>query len=229
MHKCNIDYFKIIDTEEKAYWLGFLYADGCVTQNYKSLRINLSPIDYHHLEKFNQCIQSDYNIKYKDNNRYASLIISNKKFVENLVNKGCIPKKSLVLSFPNNNILPKNLRKDFIRGYFDGDGCFSAIMRNRKNKPNPVFEGEINVLGTYDILKHIVLEFPTNIVPIKQFGKIYKIRYQSKQSIFSILSYLYNNSTIYLDRKFNKYIENMDNFIDKRKVKNNIPVTTTVI
>lgn len=52
-YKVNEDYFKLIDTEEKAYWLGFLYADGCVTQATKyskRLQVNLSIKDINHLE-----------------------------------------------------------------------------------------------------------------------------------------------------------------------------------
>src|SRR5690606_24292057 len=57
------DFFKNIDTEEKAYWLGFLYADGYITQN-NQLRINLSIEDENHLLKFYNSINSNRSIKY---------------------------------------------------------------------------------------------------------------------------------------------------------------------
>ena len=229
LYKLNVDYFKNIDSEDKAYWLGFLYADGCVTQNKKCLIVNLAPIDVGHLEKFINCIQSNHVIRYKDGNRYVSLLICNKQFVSNLIDKGCVPAKSLILKFPSKDIIPAHLIKHFIRGYFDGDGCFSAIMRKPLNKPNPILCAEIKFLGTYDMMKHISQELPSGNAEIASDGKIYKIRYHKKEILQSILSYMYDDSTIYLDRKYQKYLDNKNNLINKRKVKNNIPVTTTAI
>ena len=53
---------------------------------------------------------------------------STKKIVEDLKQKGCVPKKSLILTFPSKEILSENLRYHFIRGYFDGDGGFGALV-----------------------------------------------------------------------------------------------------
>lgn len=36
---------------------------------------------------------------------------------------GAIKNKSLTLTFPSDDIVPKKFKRDFIRGYFDGDGC----------------------------------------------------------------------------------------------------------
>lgn len=229
LYNLDVDYFKNIDTEDKAYWLGFLYADGCVTQDKKSLHINLAPVDIEHLKKFIKCIQSNHVVKYRDNNRYVSLIICNKQFINNLVDKGCVPAKSLILRFPSKDIVPDYLIRHFIRGYFDGDGCYSAIMRKCANKPNPIFMGEIKFLGTYDMMEHISQELPCDNVDVSKDGAIYKIRYHKKELLKAILSYMYDDSVIYLDRKYQKYLDNKDNLIDKRKVKNNIPVTTTVV
>lgn len=227
---CTEDYFKQIDAEDKAYWLGFLYADGCVAQNRKQLIINLSPVDYLQLNAFKNAIKATSEIKYRDNGRYISLSIFNKCFVEHLVNKGCVPAKSLILTFPDKTILSPKYYKHFIRGYFDGDGCFSAILRKRKNKPNPIFEGEINFIGTYDILYNIIKNLPCKGKEEKIFkdGNIYKFRIQNKPDIKNILNYLYADSNIYLERKYKKYLLNIDHLEDKRKKqKNIIPVTTT--
>lgn len=68
-HKLNKSYFASIDSEEKAYWLGFLMADGCVykgsSKNSYRLQINLSFNDRDCLEKLNESIESDYDIKDK--------------------------------------------------------------------------------------------------------------------------------------------------------------------
>ena len=53
-YNVNHKYFEVIDTEEKAYWLGFLYADGCVikTKTGSSLLLKLSVKDEEHLNLF---------------------------------------------------------------------------------------------------------------------------------------------------------------------------------
>jgi hypothetical protein len=224
-YKCNKDYFRTINTEDKAYWLGFIYADGCVTKNHRSLIINLSPTDIEHLNLFNQCIESTYPIKYKDNGRYVSLIISNKHFVENLIDKGCVPHKSLVLQFPTENQVPSNLIKHFIRGYFDGDGCIHTKMRQHKNKPRPYLECEVNFLGTYDMLCNIIKHVPLLNINIKEFGLIYKFRICSKNKIVELLDYLYGDSHFYLPRKYIKYINDIKNYNIQNVLQN--PVTIT--
>ena len=202
---CNVDYFKIIDTEDKAYWLGFIYADGCITKDRRSLIINLQPGDIGHLQLFNQCIESDYPIIYKDNGRYVSLHISKKEFVENLINKGCVPHKSLILQFPTEDQLPNNLIKHFIREYFDGDGCLHVKFIKRWNKPNPYLSCEVNFLGTYNMLQNICKFVPVEFSSIKEDGKIYKMRLTSKKKIIKLLDYFYEDSHFYLQRKFDKY------------------------
>ena len=213
-YNCNVDYFKNIDTEDKAYWLGFIYADGCVTKDHKKLIINLSPVDIYHLKLFNDCINSDYHISYQDNNRYVSLSISNKQFVENLIDKGCVPRKSLILQFPDEWQVPKHLLRHFIRGYFDGDGCLHTSMNKRKNKPRAYLECEVNFLGTYDMLNGIIANIPLNNIEIKEFGKIYKFRVHSRQNIVTLLDYLYEDSYFYLQRKYQTYIYDVKQHIN---------------
>lgn len=203
---CNIDYFKIIDTEDKAYWLGFIFADGCISDDHKQLIISLQPSDIQHLEMFNKCIESDYPIMYMDNNRYITLRISRKDFVKHLIDKGCVPRKSLILQFPSEDKLPTHLIKHFIRGYFDGDGCLHAKFIKRWNKPNPYLSCEVNFLGTYDMLQNISKFVPVEFSKIRQDGKIYKMRLTSKSKIIELLDYLYQDSYFYLKRKHDKYV-----------------------
>ena len=123
-HTLNKNYFKNIDTEEKAYWLGFIAADGCVykmSKNAYRLQINLSAVDIGHLELFNDCIESDYIITQKkvNNSDTCILKISSKEFTDNLINLGITPNKSLIVQMPN---ISQDLIRHFIRGYFDGDG-----------------------------------------------------------------------------------------------------------
>lgn len=131
----NKDYFKKIDSSDKAYWLGFLYADGCITRFYKgeelrsmSLEITLQSQDIDHLIKFRDSLESNVPIqdrkiagKYNANR----IVINYTKMCRDLINLGCTPCKSLTLEFPTSDIVPEKYIRDFIRGYFDGDGCVS--------------------------------------------------------------------------------------------------------
>lgn len=129
--------FDSIDTEEKAYWLGFIFADGCVAKqkakrNY-AITIGLAIQDINHLYKFNHFVKYIKNnmkiIKAKPSNIAKNVqdkcvfSVSNKHLWETLNPYGCTPQKSLTLEFPDKNIFKSvDLIRHFIRGYIDGDG-----------------------------------------------------------------------------------------------------------
>jgi hypothetical protein len=214
--KINENYFEVIDTEDKAYWLGFLYADGCISQDHRHIIVSLSPVDYEHLVMLNNCMDSEYTIKFMDDNRYITLNIARKKIAEDLIDKGCVPAKSLILQFPTEDKLPKELQRHFIRGYFDGDGCISTKLRTKKNRPNPIMECEVNFLGTRNMLEHIADIIPVENIKVIEFGKIYKFRIHNKKDIIKLMDYLYEDSSFYLQRKFDKYQNNIKNYITPR-------------
>lgn len=147
------DYFKYIDSEEKAYWLGFLYADGCITTDKKYIILELSSEDLEHIKRFKDDIQAHQKIRiYKRNNiEYARLCIGCKEMVLDLIKVGCIPHKTFNIVFPEANIIPKNLIRHFIRGVFDGDGCISITNRKKKNKIYNIYT--LSFLGTEKSIK----------------------------------------------------------------------------
>ena len=117
-------YFSNIDSKEKAYWLGFLYADGCVHSNSNEISITLKDRD--HLEKFRKAIKSNNKIGESIDKRFSSMpkiyhfSIKDKQLKSDLIKWGCVPNKSLSLTkIPN---IPRDFVSHFIRGYFDGDG-----------------------------------------------------------------------------------------------------------
>lgn len=122
-YSCNEDFFGKIDTEEKAYWLGFMYTDGFINNkrnhtNYK-IGITLTESDKNHLEKFKQAINFTGEIKtyqpnknkasFKCTKPYSRILISSNKLAQDLINKGCFTKKTLSLQYPDNSIVPKEL------------------------------------------------------------------------------------------------------------------------
>ena len=102
----------------------------------------MSISDKEHLIEFNKHIKSTYPIKI-EREKYVKLKISNKHIGNSLINKGCIPKKSLILEFPNLSQVPKFLIRHFIRGYFDGDGCICNQLNNKGCRFIPPTESEV--------------------------------------------------------------------------------------
>lgn len=133
----NINYFNSINTPEKAYILGLLYADGNINQEINRVSISLQDIDKDILDEIKAVLEIekplrliDYNSKNKNWHNQYCLAVSNKHFANALFNHGLIPKKSLVLKFPRN--LPLYLYPHFFRGYMDGDGNISKSTRDRR-------------------------------------------------------------------------------------------------
>ena len=202
----NDKVFEKIDNEEKAYWLGFFYADGYVLANDYISGIALQARDVSHLHKFDRFVNStENNVRYKPKITKEKVfdlyqwVMKNENFYNSLIDKGCIPNKSLILTFPNKEILPESLIKHFIRGYFDGDG---SVCFTEKTKC-------ISILGTFEMLNSIknITNLFDNTIPLKPKGKnIYQISLFNKKA-FSFLQYIYKDSKIYLDRKHEKYLE----------------------
>lgn len=135
-YELNETYFDCIDTENKAYILGLLYADGNVGKETNIIQISLQESDKSILEKMQKEIGSThplkmipYNSKNPNWKNQFCLSISNKYMHDSLVKQGLVPNKSLILKYPN--FLENNLQRHFIRGYMDGDG---SISQNPKDK-----------------------------------------------------------------------------------------------
>ena len=201
----NEYYFNKIDTEEKAYWLGFLYADGCVHSNNYEISINL--IDKEHLEKFKQAIGAinhkitEINDKRSQNAKTLyHFAIKDKQLHQDLIKWGCIPQKSLVLNkIPN---IPRDYTSHFLRGYFDGDGSLHYLKGTNNFR--------ISFVGTKDFLNDIQKEIQTNVsLQYGNAGKVFTLQIAGRKQVEKILNYLYQDSkeNIRLDRKYQKYLD----------------------
>lgn len=205
-YSCNEKFFEKIDTEAKAYFLGLLYADGNVSNKKQTtVRLTLIEEDRHILEQFKKELNYNCPLSYhKSNNKKQkntfTLYICNYKMKENLINKGCIPKKSLILKFPTLEQVPIDLIHHFIRGYFDGDGCICI-----KGTPN------FSILSTENMINNINIIFNkyTNIgikIPRLHNNKINReYRISGNIQLKKIYDFLYKNANFYLQRKYNKF------------------------
>ncbi len=199
-YKINENFFDIIDTEEKAYWLGFICADGYLNFKRNSLSIGLSKKDKNQLNKLRLSLDSnhpinEYTYTYSD---FVRLYIGNVHIINSL-KKYINSNKTFSLLFPN---LQKNLEQHFIRGYFDGDGCVTG------NRKNPQFSLTSNQYFLEELKKRLIssgLNNTKNEIRHKKQKSIQTLRYCGINNIKKIYKYLYNNSTIYMERKKNVF------------------------
>jgi len=217
--KCNENYFEKINTPNKAYILGFLYADGCVLdkrKGQKMLVINLQEQDADILRQISKELEfegklhfydgakiSTKNYKWKRNNLYRLSITSN-KLCDDLIKLGCYPRKTETCQFPTEEQVPKNLINHFIRGLMDGDGFISVQYKNK----TPLFS--FGIVGTLNICTKIreTLCDELNLYRDKKLGKtkgIYGISYAGIDNVSKIFNYLYgSDAELYLERKYLK-------------------------
>lgn len=196
--------FDVIDTEEKAYWLGFIYADGCVC-DYKGypckLDIGLKYDDYEHLIKFADFIGAEHDlVKLSKEKNRCDITINNRYMCESLIKLGVTPRKSLTLKFPNKEQVPENLLRHFIRGYFDGDG---TIYQRSNGRYCFGFVGTPNMIDniTNYLYQNLVL---TNTKSYTRANpQTVEWKKEGKQAI-ECAKFLYKDATIYLDRKYQK-------------------------
>lgn len=193
--------FKKIDCEEKAYWLGFLYADGYVSSNRNTIELCLAEKDYGHLVKFKKFIGKENGINKKQVKQYTAYRYG---FRDSIIKKdlfylGCIPNKSLILKFPNYEQVPKNLMHHFMRGYFDGDGYFTNTEKTLS----------LGFIGTEDFLNGAIEEFDlkrNKLYEIHKGGNNLRYIMGGKKDIENFLNLMYKDATIYLDRKYDNYL-----------------------
>ena len=197
-------YFSNIDSKEKAYWLGFLYADGCVHSNSNEISITLKDRD--HLEKFRKAIKSNNKIGESIDKRFSSMpkiyhfSIKDKQLKSDLIKWGCVPNKSLTLTkIPN---IPRDFVSHFIRGYFDGDGSLHWLNGTKNFR--------ISFVGTAPFLKDIQKELGLSLSLCQQEGNQSKyFQVAGRKQVPMILDYIYKDSdeNIRLTRKYKNYLD----------------------
>lgn len=205
----DASYFNWIRTAEKAYWLGFLYADGNLRQDGKwgfKVELDLGIEDLNHLEKFRESLKTTLPIRYKPKGTCV-LEIRSKEMYTSLVKHGLTPRKSLTLKPPLN--LPSHLISHFIRGYLDGDGSISF--------DSTCMQWYIRFNGTYEVfywirkqLTEAVRLRSNKLMPSKS---IFQLTYKGNLQIQRLLQWLYKDATIYLHRKNERAMKALNHVI----------------
>ena len=206
------DFFEIIDTEEKAYWLGFMFADGYIVNQQNrygqdQFGISLAKTDLYILYKFKESIKATNPILiYPRKNNYGQplcrIVMTSQKTVNDLIDKGCKKQKSHILEPPKN--VPDILIRHFIRGFFDGDGSITKTYSKTYNK----YIFGINITSTQKICEWLQYLFDFgSIVKEKRTEKTYYFSFGGNNQLEYFYHYLYDNATIWMDRKYNKFQE----------------------
>ena len=208
-YSINENYFNLIDSFDKAYFLGLLYADGTLSFKDKLVSIGLQSCDGYIIDKLIAYTnfsgisrESEFNNPKHQNKIYVQ--IYNEYFYQNAINCGLFPNKSTSLLFPNNNVVPVNLLSHFIRGFFDGDGC-AFIDKKRKAK-------KITMVSTFEFLEELqqilinTLNIrKTKITPKNKKSNTYQLNINSQIDIKKVSEYMYQDKNdLYLIRKYLK-------------------------
>lgn len=196
----NEHYFDFIDSERKAYFLGWLMADANISiyNNQYSLKIHISYRDKHIVDDFLSEIKSENKTLYKNNklsstgNNHESYYVSltSVHMCKQLMNLGIIPNKTGKEIIPD---IDKSLIPHFIRGFFDGDGI-TGIGRDKRCG----FVSNYNMLK--DLLRYINYNLNINICPHHTTPYIYYFL-SGKDFSKHLYNYIYKDATIWLKRK----------------------------
>lgn len=214
----NKYYFDEIDSEDKAYFLGLLYADGCNIKSGRSQQITLGleESDVYILELFKKKIEYSgplyfsKGVEFKINDKTYTrrnqfkLCISSSYLCKSLLEKGMVHRKSIDLCFPN--FIKKEFISHFLRGFLDGDGCIYIPKNKEKEKETMVtfYTTEKFCIALKDFLKEMGISSNIFVCSHKKMSMLY-ISYI--YNTYKLLSYIYKDSTVYLPRKYNKFQE----------------------
>lgn len=226
-YKLNENYFDEIDTEDKAYTLGMLYADGCNQPHRNAIQLGLQEGDIDILHKINECVGSDRTLSYVKPSQYLSkdgskiyhrngvyrLRITNKHMSERLVELGVVRNKTFVSKFPTEEQVPSHLLNHFIRGIFDGDGSVHYDTSIRFG-----FTGTLDICYNIQLLLKNRLGF--EIAPMRNISKnsdnIKTFSHAGLIKAKAFRDWLYQDSVLYLERKKQRF-DNIDAFYNKSK------------
>jgi len=208
-----------------AYLLGLIYADGTIKDVRISSRtcyIAVSSNDLDLLEQVRKVLSSTHKIytrksrmvKFSDHKIYKCstsyiLRVGNKMIYQDLVNLGLTPRKSLKIQLPD---VPVEYFNFFLRGYFDGDGSL-YVTKNRSAKCGKSWG--LNLLGSRTLLESFVnwtcsqglLGSRPTLHRTRPNSKTFEVKIRKKSEVYNVAKTLYEGSTVYLDRKMERYLQ----------------------
>lgn len=195
----DVDFFKNINTSDKAYILGFIASDGYIHKSLKYCCIAISEKDAEHLEKIRSAMKSNVPIKtkkqsssgYAPNSVKKEICFCSKSMVNDLLQLGITPKKSLTIDMPKIN---HDLQKDFIRGVFDGDGYVG--------KHQFILVGNENFLNS---INKVIFNHTTQKLSMTYSNNYPRLIGYRRNKL--VLNWIYGDSLFCLSRKYTSYLQ----------------------
>lgn len=205
-YSLNETFFHDIDTKEKAYFLGVLFADGCNQTSKHTIDIKLQKPDSYLLEMMNKALNSNRPLgfltkKKETHQNMRRLTIKNVTLSRDLEKHGMVDRKSLILEFPN---IDTNLHSHFVRGYLDGDGCI-LIPKGRAS----LASADLCVSRAFGAkLLYILETIGISSSLSKPKGQnIHHLKICGRNNALAFLDWVYTDSeNLRLDRKYQRYL-----------------------
>jgi hypothetical protein len=198
-YKFDEDYFENIDTEDKAYFLGFIIADGNVDSIFNTIQIIQK--EPYILNEFKRYINYEGEVGKSRSRTTYHIKVSSFKMKQDLIKLGVVSNKTRIIKYPT---IADNLQNHFIRGVFDGDGCISLRTDKRDNQQRGqvnICSGSLEFITEYYIrlVKYCDLSGKNKIRCPS--GSYYVIDWGGLSDIEKIYDFLYKDATVYLRRK----------------------------
>ena len=208
------NYFENIDSEDKAYFLGYIIGDGNVFTDYcdngysAMISITANETDIEILQSFVKQVRVNTAIG-TDGRGARQAVVRSNKMAKDLSKYGVVPRKTLSTYLPKN--IPDNLMKDLIRGICDSDGSIGA--QPLKNNPDK-FNHWISFCGTKQLMLDIS-QYCYDNLPLQHQSTVYEYanktlsetKFKNISDMHTVGMWMYDSSTFFLSRKKNKFIE----------------------
>ena len=209
----NKDFFKKIDSEIKAYFLGLLAADGCLFKRNYNINLSLKKEEDYLLKIFSGLFYSEPKTIYQRKNGVCVVNIYNKDIYNDILFLGLTDKKSATLKFPTSDQVPDHLIHHFIRGYFDGDGCITYGTYKNTYQAGFQTKGNVNIVGSRLFILELkeklscFIKTKINIHQFKHSLGCYRLLFSHLDSVKKFYDFIYKDASIFMERKNKKFLE----------------------
>lgn len=207
----NVHAFDAVDTPEKAYWLGMLYADGNNYEDRYSVSLGLAGGDGHHVGGFASLLGLEREIEWHHSKRerhqpMGIIVATDMHFSQQMARLGVMSNKTFKIEFPPNDTVPVPLRSHFVRGYMDGDGSICYEVRNKGSGQKPTFSVSFTghrpfIQAVKQLLQKETGAKGTISTRNPEEPRIQSVVYTGNRKAQRVLDWIYRDDTVSLPRK----------------------------